>query len=57
MKINYKHLQNSQEEWDAAIGLHGKPVEETVILHYDWNNIDGEWPSLVLAFSNQHRFH
>ena len=57
--IKYKEMQASQEERDAALALYQKSGDVRVTLHYDSttrNCIDGEWPSLVLAFSDKQRF-
>ena len=56
---DYKHLQASEVECDAAIALIDKNKNVKVTLHYDTtsrNSIDGEWPSLILNFSDQQKF-
>ena len=43
-----------------AIALDNKSENLKVTLHYDTtsrNCIDGEWPSLILNFSDGHKFH
>ena len=57
--IKYEEMQASQEERDAALALYQKSADARVTLHYDSTTrdcIDGEWPSLVLAFSDKPRF-
>ena len=57
--VEYKHLQATQEERDSAIALLNKPDSVVVTLHFDTtsrNSIDGEWPSLILIFSDGQRF-
>ena len=56
---DYKHLQASQREYEAAVALNSKPENVKVTLHFDTtsrNSIDGEWPSLILNFSNGQKF-
>ena len=57
---NYKYLQASEIECDAAVALLDKNETVKVTLHYDTtsrNSIDGEWPSLILHFSDGQNFH
>ena len=56
---DFKQLQASQVERDAALALLAKvgPVKAT--LHYDTtsrNSIDGEWPSIISRFSDASEF-
>ena len=56
---DFKQMQVSQVERDAALALLTKisPVKST--LHYDTtfrNSTDGEWPSIILHFSNCREF-
>ena len=57
---NYKSLQATQEEIDAAIALYNKKEEtDNVTFHFDTtsrNCIDGEWPALILNFREGLRF-
>ena len=56
---NYKSLQATQEEIDAAVALQRKSKEDNVTFHYDTtsrNYIDGEWPALILNFREGKRF-
>ena len=49
----------TQEEANAAQGLYTLADDVRVTVHYDAtsrNNIDGEWPSLILVFSESRRF-
>ena len=55
---NYKSLQATQEEICAAVTLHSN-VNSNVTFHYDTttrNGIDGEWPAIILIFSEGKRF-
>ena len=55
----YKQLQASQEERDSALALLNKETMVKVTLHFDTtsrNHIDGEWPSIILNFSDKQRF-
>ena len=48
---SHKHGQALQRECDAAKALHGKKLNEKVVLHFDSTSrdrIDGDWPSLIL---------
>ena len=51
--IEYKQFQAAQEERDAGVALFQKDAGTKATLHFDTtsrNNIDGEWPSLILNF-------
>ena len=51
-------MQAAQEERDAGVALFRKDAGTKATLHFDTtsrNNIDGEWPSLILNFSNTQR--
>ena len=51
----YKQMQASQVEWDAAIALWSKDENVKSTLHYDsttHNTNDSEWPAIILYFSN-----
>ena len=53
--IEYKQLQAAQEERDAGVAFFQKDAGTKSTLHFDTNsrnNIDGEWPSLILNFLN-----
>ena len=48
-------MQASQAERDGAIALWSKDENVKSTLHYDTttrNTIDGEWPAIILYFSN-----
>ena len=51
---DYKQMQASQVERDAAMALGSKPGDVKSVLHYydttSRNKIDGEWPSIILSF-------
>lgn len=52
---DFKHMQASQVEGNAALALYEKPARVKSIMHYDTttrNSVDGEWPSLILKFSD-----
>ena len=56
---DYKHLQASEIECDAGVALVKKESSIKVTSHYDTtsrNSIDGEWPSLILNFSDKQKF-
>ena len=56
---DYKHLQASQVECDASLALLNKQQNVKATLHYDTisrNSIDGEWPCLILNFSDKQKF-
>ena len=58
-KPDYKQMQASQVERDAAMALGSKPDDVKSVLHYDTtsrNKIDGEWPSIILSFSDGRDF-
>lgn len=51
----YKQLQASEMEKDAATALVTKKPEVKAIIHFDStgrSSIDGEWPSIILRFSD-----
>ena len=57
--VEYKQLQAAQEETDTALAIINKSPGVKITLHYDTtsrNNIDGEWPSLIMNFSDGQRF-
>ena len=57
--LKYKHLQATQEETDAAVALFSMKPPERVTLHYDTTSrcyIDGEWPCLILNFTQSRCF-
>ena len=57
--IEWKHLQATEAEIDAAIALFKKQEDIYVTLHYDTtsrNSIDGEWASIILNFSNNRQY-
>ena len=52
---DYKHMQASEAERNAAIALYQKPDNIKRIMHYDStsrSSIDGEWPSIILKLSS-----
>ena len=52
-------MQASQVDRDADISLGSKPDDMKSVLHYDTtsrNKIDGEWPSIILSFSDGRDF-
>ena len=56
---DYKQMQASQVEQDAAIALWSKDENVKSTLHYDIttrNTIDGEWPAIIFYFSNGDKF-
>ena len=56
---NYKHMQASQVERDAGLALLNKQDNVKSTLHYDTTSrchIDGEWPSIILSFSDGRDF-
>ena len=56
---NYKHMQASQVERDAGLALLNKQNDVKSTLHYDTTSrchIDGEWPSIILSFSDGRDF-
>ena len=56
---NHKHVMAIQHERDAATALLNKSATTKVTLHYDAtkrSKIDGDWPALILIFSNKQRF-
>ena len=55
----YKNLQATQDEVNAAVALSTKRADNNVTLHFDTtsrNYIDGEWPALILNFSQGKRY-
>ena len=55
----FKLSMAAQEEANAAQALYTLADDVQVTVHYDTtsrNNIDGEWPSLILVFSDSQRF-
>ena len=55
----FKLSQATQEEANAAQALRALPEDVRVTVHYDTtsrNNIAGEWPSLILMFSDAQCF-
>ena len=56
---HFKQLQSVEQEQKAAIALYNKPDDVKTTFHYDTTSrstIDGEWPALLLIFSNNQRF-
>ena len=56
---DYKYLQASQTESDVALAMIDKAEDVKITLHYDTtsrNSIDGEWPSIVINFSDKQHF-
>ena len=56
---HFKQLQSIEQEHKAAIALYNKPDDVKTTFHYDTTSrstIDGEWPALLLIFSNNQRF-
>ena len=56
---DYKQVQEIHQEQRAALALKSADNHVKVTLHYDTtsrSNIDGEWPSLILIFSDKQRF-
>ena len=56
---DYKQMQASQVEQDAAIALWSKDKNVKSTLHYDTttrNTIDSEWPATILYFSNRDEY-
>ena len=52
---DYKQMQASQVEQDAAVALWNKDENVKSTLNHDTttgNTIDGEWPAIILYFSN-----
>ena len=52
---DYKQMQASEAERNAAIALYQKPDNVKRIMHYDttsWSSIDVEWPSIILKLSS-----
>ena len=57
--VDYKQLLSIQHEKDAALALKDIPEGIKVTLHYDTtqrSKIDGDWPCLILIFSDKRRF-
>ena len=55
MISDYKHMQASQVERDAALAIYEKASQIKCIVHYDTttrSSIDGEWPSLIFVLSD-----
>ena len=56
---NYKHMQASQVERDTGLALLNKQNDVKSTLHYDTTSrchIDGQWPSIILSFSDGRDF-
>ena len=52
---DYKHMQASEAERNAAIALYREPDAIKKIMHYDnttRSSIDEEWPSVILKLSS-----
>ena len=52
-------MQASQAERDGAIALWSKDENVKSTLHYDTttrNTIDGQWPAIILYFSNRDEY-
>ena len=57
--IDWKHLQATEAETEAAIALYQKQDDVSVTFHYDTtsrNSIDGEWESIILNFSDDRQY-
>ena len=57
--LEYKYLQASQAESDVALAMLKKVDHIKITLHYDttsMDSIDGEWPSIVINFSDKQHF-
>ena len=55
----HKQLLASETETEAAIALLEKSSDVKAIVHFDKmsrNNIDGDWPTIILRFSNGEEF-
>ena len=55
----YKQIQASEMEKDAAVALLKKNNQVKATLHFDStgrSSIDGEWPSIILTFSNKEEY-
>ena len=56
---NHKHVMAIQQERDAATALNSISLTIKSTLHYDAttrSKIDGDWPALILIFSDGRRF-
>ena len=56
---NHKQVLAIQHEKDAATALYNIPSGTKVTLHFDTTSrskIDGDWPALILIFSDKRRF-
>ena len=56
---DYKQCQASKMETEAAIHLLNKESNVKATVHFDstsHSSIDGEWPSLIIIFSNGQEF-
>ena len=55
---HFQQLQSVEQQQKAAIALYNKPDDVKTTFHYDTTSstIDGEWPALLLIFSNNQRF-
>ena len=54
-----KQYQSIEQERQAALALLSRPSDVKTTLHYDTTSrstIDGDWPALILVFSNNERF-
>ena len=54
-----KQFQSIEEERKAAVALYTKPENIKTTFHFDTTSrscIDGEWPALILIFSDNRRF-
>ena len=56
---DHKQIQASEMERDAAVALNNKIPNVKVTIHFDTtgrSSIDGEWPSIILKFSDGHEY-
>ena len=59
VQVDYKQGKAIQQEREAAMALYLKPDGVKSTLHYDTTSrsqIDGDWPALILIFSDKRRF-
>ena len=59
IQVDYKQGKAIQQETEAAMALFLKPDGVKSTLHYDTTSrsqIDGDWPALILIFSDKRRF-
>jgi hypothetical protein len=59
VQVDYKQSKAIHQEKEAAMALYSKPNNVKSTLHYDTTSrsqIDGDWPALILIFSDKRRF-